>query len=507
MKVLLIYPDILFHREDWTGYFYVGIGSLSAVLKKEGHETSLFHVTKPVNRSKFIKTVEKEAPDLIGFSATSPMFPLVRQYASWLSGMAVPTICGGIHPTIAPEESIGVKGIDIICRGEGEAPLAELCQRIKKNEDIGNIPNLWTKCNDTIVKNPLRPLLDDLDSLPYPDRSIFSYATLFHERLGGATFVASRGCPYNCTYCCNHLLRKIYGSQHKPVRFRSVDNLVGEIRQVIKDYPFVKSLVFDDDILFLKRTWSKEFAEKCGKQIQLPLTCNARPDVTDKTMVKLMKKAGCHHVKFGLESGNEYISNEVLNRHLTNESIKNAFALCKKTGLVAESFNMIGVPHDTPATILDTIKLNAMIGVDKMQISIYQPYQGTRLADQCDEQNYIVQKDLESDWFSPMLELDTISSSQVLMFRDYFKVLVRFYQVLQKLPAGSSEFFITLSDKILSFDPSSYLLNSIYIPLNYLYRRMLALKMKARIAWRESGRYALKKYKSPGQNKHGKVRI
>jgi len=507
MKVLFIYPDILLHREDWTGYFYIGIGSLSAVLKKEGHETFLFHVTKPINKSKFIKRIEKEAPDLIGFSTTSPMFPLVRKYASWLSGIAVPTICGGIHPTIAPEESIGVKGIDIICRGEGEAALAELCQRIKNNEDISNIPNLWIKCNDTIIKNPLRPLLDDLDSLPYPDRSIFSYSNLFNERVGEAIFIASRGCPYNCAYCCNHLLRNIYGSQHKPVRFRSVDNLISEIKQIIKDYLFIKSLVFDDDILFLKRTWSEEFAEKYSKEIHLPFTCNARANVTDKAMVKLMKKAGCHHVKVGLESGNEYISNEVLNRHLTNESIKNAFALCKKAGLVTESFNMIGVPHETPGTILDTIKLNAMIGADKMQISVYQPYQGTRLADYCDEQSYIVQKDLESDWFSPVLQLDTISSSQVLMFRDYFKLLVRFYQVLQKLPAGISQFFIKLSDKILSFGPSSYLLNSIYIPLNYLYRKMLTLRVKAKIAWRKSGKYALKEHKSPGQNKHGKARI
>jgi radical SAM superfamily enzyme YgiQ (UPF0313 family) len=481
MKILFIYPDILLHREDWTGYFYIGIGSLSAVLKKEGHETSLFHVIRPINKSTFIKRIEKEVPDLIGFSTTSPMFPLVREYASWLSGMAMPTICGGIHPTIAPEESIGVKGIDIICRGEGEAPLAELCQRIQNNEDISNIPNLWIKRNDTIIKNPLRPLLEDLDSLPYSDRSIFSYSTLFHERVGGATFIANRGCPYNCAYCCNHLLRNIYGRQHNSLRFRSVDHLISEIKQVINDYPFIKNLVFDDDILFFNNTWSEEFAEKYRKEIHLPFTCNARANETDKTMVNLMKKAGCHHLKIGLESGNEYISNEVLNRHLTNESIKNAFSLCKKAGIVTESFNMIGVPHETPGTILDTIKLNAMIGADKMQVSIYQPYQGTRLADYCDEQNYIVQKDLEPDWFSPILQLETISSSQVLMFRDYFKLLVRFYQVLQKLPVELSQFFITLFDRILSFGPSSNVLNSIYIPLNFLYRRILTLLLRKKL--------------------------
>jgi len=145
MKITFIYPDILLHRPDWTGYFYVGIGSLSAVLKKQGYETSLLHITKPVSKSKFMKRLEKETPDLIGFSSTSPMFPLIRQYASWLEGLGVPTICGGIHPTIAPDEVLQTRGIDMICRGEGEAPLSELCRKMENNEDTSDILNLWIK--------------------------------------------------------------------------------------------------------------------------------------------------------------------------------------------------------------------------------------------------------------------------------------------------------------------------------------------------------------------------
>ena len=486
MKVLFIYPDILLHRLDWTGYFYTGIGSISAVLKSQGHKTSLFHVTKPVAREKFIKRVEKEAPDIIGFSSTSPMFPLVRDYALWLmeAKIGVPTICGGIHPTVTPDEVLATHGIDMICRGEGEAPLSELCQKIEDQKNITTIPNIWIKNNDGVIKNPLRPLIDDLDKLPFPDRSIFDYQTLYGEKIGCACFLVSRGCPYSCSYCCNHLMRKIYGSEGKPVRFRSVDNVIAEIQEILNRYAFIDSLIFDDDILFQGKKWSEEFAEKYSREIKLPFTCNGRANITDKTMVELLNKAGCHHVKFGLESGNEYISNQVLNRKLTNESIKKAFALCKTAGLITESFNMVGIPHDTPSTILDTIKLNATIGVDKMQISIYQPYQGTRLADHCDGQNYIVKKDLESDWCSLSLELDSILSSQVLMFRDYFKVLVRYYQVLQKLPQGPSDLLISLSDKILSSACMSKVLNSIYIPLNYLYRRVLVVRIKIKIAWR-----------------------
>jgi radical SAM superfamily enzyme YgiQ (UPF0313 family) len=485
MKVTLVYPDVLLHRPDWTGYFYYGIGLLSSVLKQAGHQTSLIHVTQPINQVEFISRIKKEDPGLIGFSSTSHMFSLVRQLVSWLkeSEIKIPVICGGIHPTIAPEEAIGVDGIDIICRGEGESPLVELCRNTENNEDISTIMNLWIKRGGNIIKNPLRPLLDNLDKLPFPDRTIFDYRKLYAEREDRGSFLVGRGCPYNCAYCCNHLLRKIYGSEGKPTRFRSVDNLIAEIKEVIGHYPFITTLIFDDDILFLKRKWSEEFAEKYGKEIKLPFACNARANLLSKDIITLLKKAGCYHVKFGLESGNEDISNNVLSRQLKNEHIKKAFALCKEAGMATTSFNMVGIPGETPAAIFDTIKLNAAINVDHMQVSIYQPYPGTKLAELCHDQHMMESRDLETDFFSPSLvKLDTVSSSQVLMFRDYFRVLVRYFQFLQKLPKGISKVFMKITESVLSFAPTAKALNLIYLPLNYFYRRMLFLSLKAKDA-------------------------
>lgn len=483
MKITFIYPDIILHRPDWTGYFYVGIASLSSFLKREGHNTSLIHITQPISRSEFLKRVEKEGPDLIGLTSTSHMFPFVKRLTSWLveAKMSVQTVYGGIHPTIAPDEAIGADGIDMICRGEGEAPLSELCQKIENKEDISNIHNLWVKRNGTIIKNPLRPSLDDLDRLPLPDRSIFlNYRNLYCEREDKGSFMVSRGCPYNCTYCCNHLMREISGS-NSSVRFRSVDKVIEEIKGVIEQYPFFNTLVFDDDILFLKRKWSEEFAEKYSREIRLPFICNARANLIDEAMAALLVKAGCCHVRFGLESGNEKISSEILNRRLTNDQIKKAFSISQKVGLITESFNMVGIPYEKPSSILDTIKLNATIAVDKMHISIYQPYYGTKLANICKEQNFLVSSDLESDLYSPSnLKLNTISPSQVLMFRDYFKVLVRYYQILQKLPDRISKILIKLSDRLFSFNLFSKVANLIYIPLNYLFRRMQFLKLMAK---------------------------
>jgi anaerobic magnesium-protoporphyrin IX monomethyl ester cyclase len=482
MKVTFIYPDLLLHRPDWGGYFYVGVASLSAVLKRHGYTVSLIHITRPIDKSDFIARVAKENPDLIGLSSTSPLFPFVKEYVSWLeeSKMKVPTICGGIHPTIAPDETIEVRGIDMICRGEGEDAMLELCQRIERKADISDIRNLWIKKNDVITKNPLRPVLDDLDKLPFPDRSIFDYRNLYTEREGKLSFLVSRGCPYKCTYCCNHLISEIYGTKGKPIRFRSVDSIIAEIKEVVEHYPFLHTVNFDDDILFLRREWAEEFAEKYSKQINLPFICNARANLATEVLVSLLKKAGCCHVKFGLESGNEYISNKILNRHLTNEQVKKAFALCKKAGLTTESFNMVGIPYDTPSTILDTIKLNAAIGVDKMQVSVYQPYHATALANLCLEQGFIVPKELEPDWFSPTMELGTVSRSQVLMFRDYFKILVRYYQIIQRLRGRALEIAVKLSDKFFSSIVVSKLFNAAYIPMNSVLRSGQVLRSRVK---------------------------
>lgn len=487
MKITFVYPDLIPHRLDWTGYFYSGIGLLSAVLKEAGHQISLIHITQPIDRPTFVKRIHHEDPDLIAFSSTSNMFSIVKELASWLAeaSVKVPTICGGIHPTIAPEESIRVEGINIICRGEGEAPLVELCRKMENKEDISNIQNLWMKKNGNLIQNPLRPLLKDLDTLPFPDRSIFSYENLYHEREGRGSFIVSRGCPYNCTYCCNSLLRSIYGSEIKSVRFRSVDNVMGEIKEVLKHHPFITTLVFDDDILFLNRKWSEKFAEMYRREIDLPFVCNARADLTDEAMVTLIKKARCVHVKIGLESGNKEIRYRVLHRPMTNDQIKKAFAICKQVGIITESFNMVGIPYETPNAILDTIKLNAAIGVDKMQVSIFQPFQETELGELCREQHFLESSDLAPDIFSSsVLNLDTVSSSQVLMFRDYFKVFVRYYQLLQSLPPSISKISVRLSDRILSFNLTSRALNLIYLPLNYFYQRLLILRCKTRMARR-----------------------
>ncbi len=140
--------------------------------------------------------------------------------------------------------------------------------------------------------------------------------------------------------------------------------------------------------------------------------------------------------------------------------------------MITQSYNIVGLPGDTPGTILDTIKLNAVIGVDIMYVTIFQPYHGTKLAELCREQKFIDSTDLGPNFFSPsILKMRTVSPSQIVMFRNYFMVLTRYYQLIGKLPFAISSIFIKLSDRIFSFELTSRVLNLFYLPLHYFFQR------------------------------------
>ncbi len=347
MKVTFIYPDILEAGPTWGGCFYQGVGLLSSVLKKMNHNTSLIHITKRINKTEFIEAVYQRASDLIAFSSTTIMFPYIKEWAGWLAEerLGIPVICGGIHPTIYPEHAISVKGIDMICIGEGEESIAELCNKMAKGEDYRAIDNIWIKEKDKIYKNGIRRLISDLNDIPFADRGIFDYKNMCMEKEGRAQILASRGCPFNCSYCCHHVLRKIYKGKGKYVRFRTINNVVNEIQEIIKLYAFINSIFFADDLIWLNKKWAKALFKEYKQRIGLPFSCNGRADLIDQDMASALKEAGCDEVHIGVESGNDYIRNEILQRNQSQGQIINAFSICRKVGIkILYSFNMVGMP-------------------------------------------------------------------------------------------------------------------------------------------------------------------
>ncbi|KPK36917.1 MAG: hypothetical protein AMK70_00575 [Nitrospira bacterium SG8_35_1] len=471
MKLIIIYPDIL-KGAGWSGYFYTGIGYLSAAARKAGHDVSLIHVTRVPEQEKFMRRVGAEiASDgeaLIGFSATTNMFPFVRQWSKWIKQTYSNTIIvGGVHPTLNPEETIRFESLDAICVGEGEGPIVEILDALQNRGEISGILNIWTKNKGEIRRNQIRPVVKDLDTLPFPDRGIFDYSNLDREKEGIGVFMASRGCPYNCYYCCNHAIKNCLGSTSGYMRFRSVKNVIEEIKQVIKEYPFIKFLHFDDDILPINKKWFREFSEHYSDVVGLPFECNMRPNLIDEATIGLLKKAGCRTLRLGLESGNSFIRNEILNRSLSENTIVRASRLCREAGIRLYTFNMVGLPSEDMSARLDTIKLNAKINSDEEQVSIFYPYEKTKLFDICLEQGLIRNQDVSDPFKDTSLSFDPVSKNQIVFTAYYFTILVRLYKLYMKMPPPLERAMERFSSGVLS---SPFTARTLYPPMIGLLR-------------------------------------
>ncbi len=437
MKILFIYTDI--DVKGGAQSFQFGIAVLSAFLKQNGHQIYLHYMYPKYKPKKLVEKIKNFKPRLIGFFSTTPQFKYIRKILDDVPlEKDIFTICGGPHVTMEPESLESIPRLDAICRGEGEHALLELVEALENKQDITKIKNLWIRRNGRVYRNPARPFIENLDDLPFADRELFPYQSVINSDFGIALFMFTRGCPYNCSYCSNDALSRI--QQGKYVRFRSVDSCIQEIKGVISNYK-VKSLYFNDDIFTLNKEFVFEFCKKYRAQIHLPFDINARVETTTSEVCKKLKQAGCRRINIGIESGNPYIRNKVLNRKMSNEQIIDAFSIARQAGLKTKSFNMVGFPHETPQHFQDTVKLNAKIKPDSVILSIFDPYPGTKLGDECRSMGWIDSKRMRRELVprtDTILNLPDFSRKKILkcykefaynVYRDQSLVKAIFYRI------------------------------------------------------------------------------
>lgn len=423
MKILFIYPVPEARYQILR--FQQGIGSIAAVLKQAGHGVELL-IVSAMDTTSVDETIRRFQPGLIAMSLTSGFFPVGAAVARHVAAThRLPVLLGGIHPTLCPEESVSAEGVTAICVGEGEYPTLEFCEALEKGRDPTGIANLWFKRGDQIIRNPIRPLIQDLDSLPFPDRDIFPFSQMLNT-FSEAEFMGSRGCPFPCTYCANHALQELYQGKGAYVRYRSVGNLLAEVDRVIRKYPGVGLLGFHDDTFTLNARWFNEFTETYPTRFRLPFWCNATAPSINEDVAARLKRAGCYEVRIGVESGNDDIRTRILAKKVSREQIVRAFRILKDAGITRFAFNMVGLPFETPATVEDTIALNHEIRPDSVFCSVFFPYPGTQSRKLCLEKGWVTDKTVDS-YFSGEYALNqpTITAAQIRYYSDIFIAVIR----------------------------------------------------------------------------------
>lgn len=376
---------VVFLQNIWTEFF--GAMILSSVLKNSGHDCE-------VVMGKDIEALKKSKPDLIAFSSMTVQHVWVSEMAKSLreSGVDVPIVVGGPHPTFFPE-IIEDPNIDIICRGEGEGAMLELADALEKGSDIRDIKNLWVKKGDKIYKNDTRPLIEDLDSVPWADRELYRKYDFF-KNMSYSSFLGSRGCPFNCSFCYNHAMRNLYHYKGKYVRWRSIENLINEIK-ALNERHRIHQVMFVDSIFNLNKKWFISFLEKYKNEVSIPFSCNVRADTIDEETVKKVKETGlCASLRFAIETGNDVLRNGLLKKNLTNEQIINATALCKKYDIPVVLFSMFGLPGETLENAYETVNLCQTIKPLVASNYVFLPYPNLEITNYAVSQGYMNPKDM-----------------------------------------------------------------------------------------------------------------
>lgn len=366
MKIILISP-----------HFYIaniGIRSLSASLKKEGHEVNIIFLPRKFNAAYNDKTLEQVVElsrnaDLIGISLmTNDLNQSIQITSRIKASLNIPIIWGGIHVTMEPKECLN--HADIVCIGEGEEALKELVIKMHLGQDLHSTQNIWFNYNGKIIANPLRPLIQDLESIPWPDCDFNSHYVLYEgnivkinqklmEKYLGCDYltVPTRGCPNNCTYCCNNKINKIYPKQN--ILRKRFSSVIKELVEVKNNLPFIKNIIFDDDAFFsCTEEEIRLFCEEYKNYISLPFRIGGiTPLNLNRKKLSLLVNAGLCATRMGIQSTSKRIL-EIYNRNYSNQQVEDAVRLINefKNNIKLPEYDIIlDNPWETDEDLIGTL--------------------------------------------------------------------------------------------------------------------------------------------------------
>ena len=429
MKILLIRPPEI-HYGKTPGPscgIPLGIAYIAAVLKKSGHEVKIldflvcgeFCIEKTPDggisygapRSSIIKKIEIERPDIVGISdAFYTQFENSVRMAELVKGIdqKIYVAAGGAHPSVRPLDFFEKSAcVDAVIVGEGEYAFLELVNAISENKGLGAVRGLVYKKDNKIYKNPPREPIQNLDELPLPAYELLDMEEYFLKKYQlmsvrpvfiypgserTINIITSRGCPYDCVFCSIHLTMGYRWRAHSP------EYVLNHIKYLKEEFG-VRHLHFEDDNLTLDANRLKRIVEgllKLNASITWDTPNGIRADTLGEEIIDLCKRSGCIYMIIGIESGDQYVLDNIVGKRLSLQKVEAVSKICGKIKLNLEAFFVIGFPGEKKENIKNTLrfayKLQFKYGVYPI-LFVATPLPGTRLYEICAEKGYI-QKDI-----------------------------------------------------------------------------------------------------------------
>ena len=404
---------------------YLGVEILSALLKAAGHSVELVFEADLLSASflgalpealsqradstgRAARRVLDLQPDLVLFPSEVNSFAWCARVGEQIKTQApdIVLLHGGFHVTSNPEECIGQPGVDMLCIGEGDLAVPELIEVLDQGGDPRNLANIWVKEHDgTVHRNAPRPLVQDLDSLPWPDKS------LYYDQLPGLAreymCVASRGCHWACSFCFYTTLYDLY-QREGFLRTRSPEHVIGELEAARERYD-IECVVFHDDIFPTSIRWLREFAPLYQERVGLPFSCITHPQLMTEETAELLADMGCRYTIMGAQTVNENSRRpEIINRTEDSKDIARAIRRLKERGVFVLVDHIFGIPGETLADQEDALAFYVASGPDVVKPFFLTYFAGTDLtrrshADQSVPEDTL-QRTESGDWDHFMFE-------------------------------------------------------------------------------------------------------
>ncbi len=418
----------------------LGLLSVAAFLEHEGHAVQVIdNYLERFDCDKLVKRILSTYPEVVGFHATSISFPEVRKYLDLLKNedKNIVTVIGGPLASIYPEDVAGNPKVDYVVRNEGEITFSKLVKNLLIKDDVKKIKGLSYKKENTIIHNENRPLIKNLDILPFPalhliDISRYPRREMFFDAHPVDIISSSRGCPFNCHFCssCRYMFYRSY-------RFRSAKNVVDEIELLTETYG-TKGLFFREDLFTVDKARLFDLCDEIKRRnIEIPWICESRVDTISKEKLKKMKSAGCKAIWFGCESGSQRIL-DYINKEVTVPQIEDAFRMCKEENIITGAAFVLGFPTETIEDTKKTMQLAKKIRSDFTWGRIYIASPRSPIYDEV----------IKNKYYRPQYEFEGIVAVETTEYS--LEEKVKYYKKM------NTEFFkITMKNLFLSFVPKN----------------------------------------------------
>lgn len=405
----------------------LGVRYLETALGKHGyHVVTVFYKTfnsvrpRPTTEEELELLCRKIAgctPVLVGLSVMSSMYlDTVNRVLHAVKGnFTIPVVCGGAFASMFPERMLAT-GADYVIRTDGEGPICKLAEAVCYNLNTGGIPSLCYRNEmGEVVCNPVGDVLTELDGYGIPaihcEDACFIENNTVREgdpQLSALSYevIASRGCPFSCSYCCCSNLRRLLPQGQRRVRTRSVSSVIKELEEAKKQLKKLVFIHFYDEIFPNLPGWVDAFVREYRERINLPFTIWSHPNMTDAKDLKKLVSAGLNEVIMGIQSGSAYIRREVFHRNESNEEILKAVTDIQNAGVFWASYDfMLCHPFETTETLQETFNLVKQFpGRFELQLHGLNFLPGTDIVSMAVEQGYLSQDEMDAVMYAPMEE-------------------------------------------------------------------------------------------------------